>query len=60
MHRNYSTQDIRNAIANVIDPITGKSLVDSKAIKHIGIDPDKDIVVLIVVLAVVGLSEAFL
>lgn len=57
MHRNYSTKDIKDAIANVIDPITGKSLVDSNAIKHIGIDPDKDIVVLIVVLTRINGDE---
>ena len=57
MHRNYSTKDIREAIKNIVDPITEKSLVESNAIKHIGVDPDKDVVVLIVVLTKIGGEE---
>lgn len=54
MHKNYSTQEIREAIKNIVDPTTEKSLVESNAIKHIGVDPDRDLVILIVVLTKAG------
>ena len=48
MAKNLTTADIRKKIETIIDPATGKTLQETEAIKHIGIDPEKDIVILIV------------
>ena len=40
--------EIREKIENIVDPSRGKSLKDLKAIKHIGINDEKNTVVLIV------------
>ena len=42
-----TTKEIRERIGKIIDPVINKTLEESKAIKHIGIDPEKNIVVLI-------------
>jgi len=49
-----NTKDIREKIELLVDDTTGKTLGESKAIKHIGIDADKSIVILIVVLSKIG------
>ncbi len=53
----YKIEDIRNRIKDVIDPFTGKSLDETKGIKHIGIDEEKDLVILIIVIARCGGKE---
>lgn len=42
-----TTKEIREKIGVVIDPTINKTLAESNAIKHIGVDPDKNVVVLI-------------
>ena len=53
----YTINDIREKIKNIIDPIAGKTLEDTKGIKHIGIDNDKNLVILIIVLMKCGGEE---
>ena len=50
-------EDIKNQIKDVVDPFTGKTLEESKGIKHIGINEEKDLVILIIVLARCGGAE---
>lgn len=52
-----NTQQIREKIELIIDPASGKTLKEMNAIKHIGIDPDKDVVVLIVAITRTGGKE---
>lgn len=42
-----TTKEIKEKIGGVVDPVINKTLLESNAIKHIGIDPDKNVVVLI-------------
>lgn len=49
-----NTLDIRKKIGPLIDESTGKTLIESNAIKHIGIDSEKDLVVLIIAMGRVG------
>lgn len=46
----YTIEDIRERIKGIIDPVCGKTLEETNGIKHIGIDTDKDLVILIIVL----------
>ncbi len=55
--RDISTQQIREKIENIVDLASQKTLKEQNSIKHIGIDPDKDIVVLIIVLTKLGGKE---
>ena len=48
------TQEIRKRIEILIDESTGQTLLESKAIKHIGVDPDKNLVVLIIAIGRTG------
>ena len=57
MHKEYTTQEIREKIENIIDPSSGRSLKDQNSIKHLGVDPDKDLVILIIVLMKTGGKE---
>lgn len=57
MAKNLTTADIRKKIETIIDPATGKTLQETEAIKHIGIDPEKDIVILIVAIGKTGGKE---
>lgn len=43
-----STKEIRERIEQIIDPSTGKTLRESAGIKHIGIDDEKQIVILVI------------
>ena len=52
-----NTQQIREKIEVIVDPASGKTLKETNAIKHIGIDPDKDVVVLIVAITRTGGKE---
>ena len=49
-----NTLDIRKKIGPLIDESTGKTLAESNAIKHIGIDSEKDLVVLIIAMGRAG------
>ena len=51
---NITIQEINDRISKVVDPYNGKTLKENNAIKHIGIDPDKDVVVLIVSIGKMG------
>ena len=57
MHKEYTTLEIRERIENIIDPSSGKSLKEQNSIKHLGVDPDKDLVILIIVLMKTGGKE---
>ena len=57
MAKNYTTADVRKKIETIIDPATGKTLQETEAIKHIGIDPEKDVVILIVAIGKTGGKE---
>ena len=52
-----NTKDIRERIELLVDEGTGKTLKESNAIKHIGIDPDKNLVVLIIAISKTGGEE---
>lgn len=49
--------DIRESIKGIIDPAIGKTLEETKGIKHIGIDEESDLVILIIVLTKCGGAE---
>lgn len=49
-----TTQEIREKIEGIIDPSTKLTLKETNAIKHIGIDPDKGVVILIVAIGKTG------
>lgn len=51
---NLSVQEIKEKIVGIVDPYNGKTLGENNAIKHIGVDPDKDLVVLIVAIGKMG------
>jgi len=46
----YTVEDIKQRIKNVVDPANGKTLEQSKSIKHIGIDTDRNVVIMIIVI----------
>lgn len=50
----YTVNDIREAIKNIVDPTVNKTLEETKGIKHIGIDEEQDLVILIIVLSKCG------
>ena len=57
-HPEYTTDEIRQKIETIIDPANGKSLKNTNSIKHVGVNPDNDSVVLIVVITKTnGLEE---
>ena len=43
-----NTKDIRLKLEGIIDPSVNKTLKETDGIKHIGIDSDKDVVILII------------
>lgn len=49
-----NTKEIREKIEVIVDKSTGLTLKESKGIKHIGIDPEKKIVILIVAIGKTG------
>lgn len=49
-----TTQEIREKIEGIIDPATKLTLKETNAIKHIGIDPDRGVVILIVAIGKTG------
>ncbi len=51
---NLTIQEVKEKLINIVDPYNGKTLGENNAIKHIGIDPDKDLVVLIVSIGKMG------
>lgn len=57
MHKNYTTLEIRERIENIVDPGSGKTLKEANSIKHLGIDPDKDLVILLIVLVKINGNE---
>lgn len=52
-----NTKDVRLKIEALVDESTSKTLGDSNAIKHLGIDQDKNIVILIIAMGRVGGPE---
>lgn len=57
-HKEYTTEEIREKIESIVDPGNGKTLKDAKSIKHVGVNPDTDVVILIVVITKTkGLEE---
>ena len=48
MERNYTIEDIRKHLESVKDESRGLTLKETGGIKHIGIDKDKDLVILII------------
>ncbi len=50
-------EQIKERIKNIIDPATGKTLEECKGIKHVGIDREKNLVVLIIVIGKCGGME---
>lgn len=49
--------EIRTRIEALVDEGSGKTLKDAKSIKHIGIDPDKNMVIMIIAIAKTGGDE---
>ena len=43
--------DIRTRVEALVDEGSGKTLKESNGIKHIGVDPDKNMVVMIIAIA---------
>ena len=57
-HEEFTTDIIREKIETIIDPANGKSLKETNSIKHVGVNPDTDVVVLIIVITKTnGLEE---
>lgn len=52
-----NTKEIKEKLDVLVDPATGKTLGETAAIKHIGIDPDKKVVILIIAIAKAGGEE---
>jgi ATP-binding protein involved in chromosome partitioning len=52
-----TTNDIRARVETLVDEATGKTLKETGAIKHIGIDPEKNQVIMIVAIAKTGGEE---
>lgn len=51
---NYQVEDIKERIKHIVDPSFNQTLEQTKGIKHVGIDQDKDLVILIIVLGKCG------
>ena len=51
---NFSIQEIKSKIVDIVDPYNGKTLGENNAIKHIGVNPEKDLVILIVAIGKTG------
>lgn len=51
---NLTIQEVKEKISTLVDPYNGKTLGENNAIKHVGIDPDKDLVILIVSVGKMG------
>lgn len=51
MPKGITVNDIRKKIENIVDPAIGKTLKETNSLKHIGIDDERDLVILIVVIA---------
>lgn len=49
-----NTKDIRTKIEELVDESTGKTLKETSAIKHIGIDSENDVVVLVIAIGRTG------
>lgn len=49
-----NTQEIRKHIDMLVDESTGQTLLETNAIKHIGVDPDKNIVILLLAIGRTG------
>ena len=52
-----TTKEIKERIGCVIDPVINKTLAESNAIKHVGVDPEKNVVVLILHITKCGGNE---
>ncbi len=52
-----TTKDIRERIETLVDQGIGKTLKETGGIKHIGIDPDKSLVIMIIEIAKTGGEE---
>lgn len=52
-----TTKDIKSKLEVLIDPATNKTLGETAGIKHVGIDPDKNIVILIIAIGKTGGEE---
>lgn len=52
-----NTKTIKEKLELLVDPATNKTLGESAAIKHIGIDPEKNLVILIIAIAKTGGDE---
>lgn len=53
----YTVNEIKDRIKNIIDPGINKSLEHTNGIKYVGIDDEKDLVILIIVLIKCGGDE---
>ena len=52
-----TTKEIKEKLEVLVDPATNKTLGETAAIKHVGIDPEKKIVILIIAIAKTGGDE---
>lgn len=52
-----TTKEIKEKLEVLIDPATNKTLAETAAIKHVGIEPDKNLVILIIAIAKAGGEE---
>lgn len=52
-----TTKEIKEKLEVLVDPATDKTLQETAAIKHVGIDPDKNLVILIIAIAKTGGDE---
>ena len=52
-----TTNEIRKYLENLVDESIGKTLKETNAIKHIGIDEEKSLVILIINIGKAGGSE---
>ena len=52
-----NTKDIRERLELIIDDVSGKTLKEQKSIKHIGIDEEKNLIILIIAITKLGGDE---
>lgn len=57
MPKNITVDMIKKSIENIIDPAIQKTLKESNAIKHVGIDDERDVVIMIIVIARINGKE---
>lgn len=52
-----TTKEIKEKLEVLVDPATNKTLAETAAIKHVGVEPDKNLVILIIAIAKAGGEE---